>query len=134
MKLKTKQTYLFAKTIIACAVIGAFVISAIKPLFFVSTLAHQHSELHSEEAEKDACHRKAYHHDESHQCSHDTHIISLNSDDDITKISKEYYFDFYTQTKNHTTTYLDYSISYQQNFIITPLNYVLSLRGPPTVA
>jgi hypothetical protein len=132
--LKTKQTYLFAKTIIACAVISAFVICAIKPLFFVSTLAHQHSDLHSKEAEKDACHRKTYHHDESHQCSHDSHIISFNSDDDITKISKEYYFNFYAHIKNHTITYLDYTIKHKQGFIIKPLKYVLSLRGPPTVA
>lgn len=131
--MKVKQTYLFFKSFITIAIIFAFVLSAVKPLYSFTQLSDQYSELHSAEAEKDACHRKAYHHDDTHECSHDSHIITHDSNSDITKTNKEFYIDFAIKKGTTLIKYANPIYSIKPLFYITALNYTHSLRGPPTI-
>jgi len=48
---------------------------------------HDHSELHSQVAEADACHRAIYHGDVSHDCHHKSHITKDEADCDLCKVT-----------------------------------------------
>ena len=41
---------------------------------------HHHAELHSAEAEADACHRAIYHGDVSHDCNHENHLSQTTAE------------------------------------------------------
>ena len=48
---------------------------------------HEHAELHTEEAEEDACHRAIYHGETSHDCEHKSHLTQTINDCDLCKVT-----------------------------------------------
>lgn len=96
---------------------------------------HDHSELHSAEAEADSCHRAIYHGDTSHDCQHDTHVSEQITDCDLCKVVvSRYHFasnasesslaeTFYTFNKPTSTKVFGYNFS-----------LVYAPRGPPALS
>lgn len=48
---------------------------------------HHHAELHSAEAEADACHRAIYHGETSQDCEHASHITKTETDCELCKVT-----------------------------------------------
>lgn len=53
---------------------------------------HHHAELHSAEAEADACHRAIYHGDFSQDCEHTQHITKSETDCELCKVTVSRFF------------------------------------------
>ena len=60
---------------------------------------HHHAELHSAEAEADACHRAIYHGDHSHECEHTKHVTRTETECDLCKVTVSRFFYSSTATK-----------------------------------
>lgn len=96
---------------------------------------HDHSELHSPEAEADSCHRAIYHGDHSHDCEHQSHVTEQLTDCDLCKVtvSRFHYSkvktevaevpSYYTFNKPTSTKVFGYNFS-----------LVYAPRGPPALS
>lgn len=94
---------------------------------------HDHSELHTQEAEEDACHRAIYHGETSHDCEHKSHITETITDCDLCKVlttrssdfvvSSQFKLDFFEVSTN--------DFIFGSEAIAEPFFHHTFLRGPP---
>ncbi|MDP6908082.1 MAG: hypothetical protein QF371_01190 [Flavobacteriales bacterium] len=96
---------------------------------------HDHAELHSEEAESDACHRAIYHGDFSKDCEHKSHISETEHDCELCKVTVSRYHNSPVVTKapneQFETPFLKPAstevFGYNFSLAIAP-------RGPPSIS
>lgn len=94
---------------------------------------HDHSELHSVEAELDSCHRAIYHGDKSSDCDHKSHISETESDCELCKVltckSSEFTLSAVSETGFFSVSIHDFHFG--SDFVLEPLLFHSFLRGPP---
>ncbi len=93
---------------------------------------HHHAELHTEEAEEDACHRAIYHGETSHECDHKSHITQSETDCDLCKVtvSRVHYAANGVDVLN---AYTQYTVNKPASARFFGYDYTLAFapRGPP---
>lgn len=96
---------------------------------------HDHSELHTAEAEADSCHRAIYHGDTTHDCDHKSHVTQTVQDCDLCKVTvSRYYF----SSADAEASDENYSIAHRRPASTRVFGNDLSLafapRGPPALS
>ena len=96
---------------------------------------HHHAELHTAEAEADACHRAIYHGDVSTDCDHKSHIAETETECELCKVTVSRY--------QYASATVESSLKYTQAHFNKPAStkvfgYNFSLayapRGPPALS
>ena len=96
---------------------------------------HDHAELHTEEAEADACHRAIYHGEASHDCDHKSHVTKAETDCDLCKVTLSR-LHFASEVESALTSYTQYTVNTPASarFFGYDLTLAFAPRGPPTLS
>ena len=94
---------------------------------------HDHSELHSQEAEADACHRAIFHGEQSHECEHKSHFLETEAECQLCDVvvSRPHYS---SETVCISESYKQYTVNTPASVRFFGYNFSLAFapRGPPT--
>jgi NAD-dependent dihydropyrimidine dehydrogenase PreA subunit len=95
---------------------------------------HDHSEIHTTEAEEDACHRAIFHGDVSHKCEHKSHVTKNETECHLCKVLTSRSSEF--ASNNRPILSLSSSASTRQiifcpNVVLEHFFLQTPLRGPP---
>ncbi len=92
---------------------------------------HDHSELHSLEAETDACHRAIYHGETSQNCEHKSHVSEQSEDCSLCDVAlSNSHFAVSLTSCELEPLPADYQ-SFVVNFLINETEYYKQSRAPP---
>jgi len=96
---------------------------------------HDHSELHSVEAELDSCHRAIYHGDKSSDCDHKSHISETESDCELCKVTLSR-LHFASKVESPLNRYTQYTVSTPDSARFFGYDFTLAFapRGPPALS
>ena len=76
-----KRTYIRLRNAASLLSLFAYFLNVVSfESFHQAVHDHDHSKLHTEEAEADACHRAIFHGEESHYCEHKSHLAETESE------------------------------------------------------
>ena len=93
---------------------------------------HHQTEICTEEAENDPCHIKAFHHNITEGCKHETHVYSLETKCELCDaIIAKYHF---PDDEIEEISFNDFSqsiLTFENPFILRISNTSNPLRGPP---
>lgn len=96
---------------------------------------HHHSELHSAEAEADACHRAIYHGDFSHDCDHKSHITESETDCELCKVTvSRFHFNSDVIKAVEKPIQITFNKPASTKFFGYDFSLVYAPRGPPTLS
>ena len=88
MSVKRTATYSLLKATVSLLLFFAYFLNVVSfESFHHAVHHHEHAELHTQEAEEDACHRAIYHGETSHDCEHKSHIAKTETDCDLCKVT-----------------------------------------------
>lgn len=95
---------------------------------------HDHSELHSDEDEEDACHRAIYHGDVSADCKHESHFAETDTDCELCKVltSRSKQFIGTSFVENSLFSFFSQDFNFGSDLVLEPSLLQSFLRGPPT--
>ena len=94
---------------------------------------HHQQEVCSAEAEKDPCHIKVFHHNQTEGCKHETHVYSLENRCELCDaILAKYYFPDDEIEEIVSKDFLQSKTTFEAPFIFRFSNTSNPLRGPPT--
>lgn len=130
---KLKNTYPWFKGAASLLLLFGYFLNVVSfQSFHHAAHYHHHSELHTEEAEADACHRAIFHGETSHDCAHKGHITEVHDHCKLCKVtvSRFHYASNITQSVAQTFAYKTYQLS---SIDVADLGhpYSFSPRGPP---
>ncbi len=93
---------------------------------------HAHQESCTVEAEKDPCHQKVFHHNQTAGCKHETHVYTLQNKCVLCHaLLTKYYF---PDDEGETLTSSDFvksNLTFEAPFVFRFSNNSNPLRGPP---
>ncbi|MCF8465013.1 MAG: hypothetical protein K9G41_09235 [Flavobacteriales bacterium] len=94
---------------------------------------HDHSELHTPEAEADSCHRAIYHGDTSHDCEHKSHITETITDCDLCKVTvSRFHFNSDVVKAVEKPSQITFTKPASTKFFGYDFSLAYAPRGPPT--
>jgi hypothetical protein len=129
---KTKNSFLKATSLVFLA---GYMLNAVSfESFHQAVHHHHHAELHTEEAEADACHRAIYHGEVSSECEHQNHVTQTQSDCELCEVLTSRSFEFLISEYSSSGTNCSSpdEKTHGSGFILEPLLPQSFLRGPPS--
>ena len=96
---------------------------------------HDHAELHTVEAEADACHRAIYHGELSHDCEHKSHITKTETDCDLCKVTvSRFHFNSDVVKAFEKPTQIAFNKPASTRFFGYNFSLAYAPRGPPALS
>ena len=96
---------------------------------------HEHADLHTEEAEEDACHRAIYHGESSHDCEHKSHLLETEIACDLCKVTvSRFHFNSATVQASNQPNQFAHIQATSTAFLDSNCSLVYSPRGPPAIS
>lgn len=94
---------------------------------------HDHAELHTVEAEADACHRAIYHGETSHECEHENHVANTKVDCNFCKVLTSRSSDFLSNNKleYYLSNVKTHDVFHGPGVVLETFVLLKFLRGPP---
>ena len=96
---------------------------------------HHHTDLHSTEAETNACHRAIYHGESSQDCDHKSHITKTETECELCKVTVSRFF-YSSTTSAVLSEQFDAPVLKPASTEVFGCNFslVYAPRGPPTLS
>lgn len=93
---------------------------------------HHQLEICSAETEKDPCHIKVFHHNQTDGCKHETHVYTMENQCELCDaILAKYYFPDEKIVTHVEDEIFDHFVLFEEPFVLKYSNASIWLRGPP---
>lgn len=131
--MKTQSTHQWFRGVASLLLLFGYFLNVVSfESFHQAVHHHEHADLHTEEAEEDACHRAIYHGETSQDCEHKSHIAETHASCELCKVtvSRFHFASKITKVVDYPFDYSAYQVSSISAF---GCGHSLSSspRGPP---
>lgn len=134
--MNTLNTYSWLRGIASLLLLFGYFLNVVSfESFHQAIHHHDHSELHTEEAEEDACHRAIYHGETSHDCEHKSHLAETHDSCELCKVTVSRVH-FASEVVDVLENYAQYTVNKPASTKVFGCNFSLAFspRGPPALS
>jgi hypothetical protein len=128
-----KSKYVWLRSIASLLLLFGYFLNVISfESFHQAVHNHDHAEIHTEEAEADACHRAIFHGEVSHNCEHKSHLVETESECQLCDVVVSRVH-FASASESVLNRYTQYTVNTPASARFFGYDFTLAFapRGPP---